>query len=155
MKDLEDMILDMAPPHYPCENAPDTMSALLEWWHGDEKEMPVYSGASEKTIWSSPEINYAFRAWHDSIHVMYNYDFSFKGELLTARMQITLTEEYLKTDQFSDLLWCEIAGQVGYFAAFNKFPEDQKEFVYRLLANGVRSGMEGEMMDVIIQLGEM
>ena len=155
LKDLEEMILKIAPDHIACEDAPNTMAELLHWYHSGSGAMPVYSGASDKTIWSSPEVNYAFRAWHDMVHIMFNYDFSFEGEISTARTQIQQTKECLGTDKFNDLLWCDIAGQVGYFAVFNNFPEDQKELVFQLLANGVRYGMEADMLGIIAELGEM
>ena len=47
----------------------------------------VWSGASEHTIFGDPEINYAFRAWHDWCHWRGGRDFSPAGEIAASRMQ--------------------------------------------------------------------
>lgn len=44
----------------------------------------VWSGASEHTIFGDPEINYAFRAWHDWCHWRRKSDFSPSGEIAVA-----------------------------------------------------------------------
>jgi len=49
--------------------------------------MLVYSGASERTIYGDPEVNYAFRAWHDWCHWRGRYDFSYEGERAACAMQ--------------------------------------------------------------------
>lgn len=36
----------------------------------------VWTGASNRTIFGAPEINHAFRAWHDWCHLVLEADFS-------------------------------------------------------------------------------
>ena len=44
--------------------APETYEELIA--HLDAgRRMLVYSGGAEQTIYGDPEVNYAFRAWHD------------------------------------------------------------------------------------------
>ena len=40
----------------------------------------IWPGASERTIYGAPEVNWAFRAWHDSVHLARECDFSRAGE---------------------------------------------------------------------------
>ena len=50
--------------------------------------MVVAREGADNTIFGAPEVNYAFRAWHDWCHWMGGFDFSLYGECATCNMQI-------------------------------------------------------------------
>jgi hypothetical protein len=92
----------------------------------------VWKGASDNTIFSSPQFNHIFRAWHDYHHLKHNLAFDKEGE-----NQVML-EQYkdclniglgAKMENFIfSVLDAEINGQVEYFETMGYFPEDQKAF---------------------------
>ena len=54
-------------------DAPSDLPSLCRAWAKAERSgvpFPVWSGASENTIYLGPEANHAFRFWHDSLHVL-------------------------------------------------------------------------------------
>src|SRR4051794_37526600 len=51
------------------------------------KGMFVFDGGCDRTIYGCPEVNYAFRAWHDWCHWSGGHDFSYAGEAAVYRMQ--------------------------------------------------------------------
>lgn len=97
--------------------------------------MPISNQFCDNTIFGDPEINIMFRAWHDSIHLELNEDFSPMAEVRVAFKQISeLPEEWLYERQ---LILMEVAGQVAYNDKHNgAFPENQREFTINLIANG-------------------
>lgn len=97
------------------------------------ERIPVWAGASERTIWSGPRVNYLFRAWHDSVHVAACADFDTAGELETARRQCAQIEG--KPERA--ILWAETAGQVLYHAAHGAFPDDQRRYVLDCIRFGL------------------
>lgn len=78
----------------------------------------VWSGASEHTIFGDPEINYAFRAWHDWCHWRGGHDFSPEGESAASRMQCAhlaaLYGETPRTRRWCKTIEAEIIGQMRY-----------------------------------------
>lgn len=93
----------------------------------------VWSGASEHTIFGDPEINYAFRAWHDWCHWRGRSDFSPSGEMGVAHMQcehfITLYGDTPRTRRWCKIVEAEIIGQMRYREQHGEFPIDQYAFV--------------------------
>jgi hypothetical protein len=68
-------------------HAPATYEELVRHWHTNRR-ICVFDGGSDHTIFADPEVNHAFRAWHDWVHVKHGYDFSMNGEVLTCSQQI-------------------------------------------------------------------
>lgn len=66
--------------------APETYEELIAHLDAGGR-MLVYSGGSEQTIYGDPEVNFAFRAWHDWCHWQGRYDFSHEGEHAACAMQ--------------------------------------------------------------------
>lgn len=97
--------------------------------------MKIDNKHCENTIFGDPEINIMFRAWHDSIHLELNEDFSPMAEVRVAFKQIAeLPQDWLYERQ---LILMEVAGQVAYNDKHNgAFPENQREFTINLIANG-------------------
>lgn len=109
-----------------ADNAPDTASALF----GHIGELVVWSGASDQTIYGSESVNWAFRAWHDSIHLDYGLGFSVGEEIEIAEIQAGMIGGRL-----GDILYAEVAGQAEYLLQNGEFPKDQKAFINEYLGN--------------------
>lgn len=97
------------------------------------ERIPVWAGASDRTIWSGPAVNHLFRAWHDATHVAACADFDTAGELETARRQCAMIQG--KPERA--ILWAETAGQVLYHAAHGAFPSDQRRYVVDCIRFGL------------------
>lgn len=140
--------------------APESLEALLDATRGlarpdDEtpgsivdasgrligERLPVWSGASDRTIWSRPEVNYLFRAWHDSHHILLSAGFDPRGELAVADHADTL----IKGRAERAILRAEVWGQVAYHVLHGVFPDDQRGFVRDCIRRGldetIRSGL--------------
>lgn len=98
------------------------------------ERIPVWSGASERTIWSSPAVNALFRAWHDAQHMLLGADTDPAGELRVARHAC----ERIEGKPERAILWCEVWGQVAYFVRWSAFPDMQRAFV----RDAVRFGLD-------------
>ncbi len=113
------------------EQAPDSYESLLSHYR-ETGRIQVWNGASDHTIYGDREINYAFRAWHDSRHIVGNHDFTFEGESAVCAMQVSdLLSIYGACDnfyKFERLLIAEIVGQALFFEARGEFPADQYAF---------------------------
>lgn len=92
------------------------------------KRLKIWKGASDCTIFGVPEINWKFRALHDSFHIKFDLGFSAKDELLV---------NYLQQQEFSfdglpafelQLLNIETAGQILFYEQNKAFPSDQRKF---------------------------
>lgn len=120
-----------------AEDAPQSYEELVARLDAG-KPMLVWSGGSEKTIYGDPEVNYAFRAWHDWCHWRGRHDFSFDGEFAVYRMQtehlVTVYGKSSRTRWWQRILYAEIIGQREFFNVLGWFPYDQREFVEAYLA---------------------
>jgi hypothetical protein len=128
------------------DHAPQTYEELVAHLEAGNR-MTVYSGGSDRTIYGDPEVNYAFRAWHDWCHWRGRHDFSLEGELATCTMQVRqLVARYgnsSQTQRWQRILHAEVIGQREYFDAHGYFPEDQRAFVDSYLAACHARAMEG------------
>jgi len=109
------------------EDAPAEYGALRAAWRPDAPLL-VYSGACERTIYAAPEVNHAFRAWHDATHVRLGADFSIAGEVRTARAQLREAAALGADWRTLAMLHADTIGQVQYFARFGRFLDDQRAF---------------------------
>jgi len=120
------------------DTAPETYEELIAHLDAGGR-MVVYSGGSQLTIYSDPEVNFAFRAWHDWCHWRGRHDFSHGGERAACAMQgdhlITLYGESAQTLRWWRILHAEIIGQRDYFDRHGEFPEDQRAFVAAYLGD--------------------
>ncbi len=120
--------------------APETYDELMAHLDAGGR-MLVYSGGSERTIYGDPQVNFAFRAWHDWCHWRGGYDFSYEGERAACTMQgdhlVALYGESPQTRRWRRILQAEIKGQRDYFDRHGEFPADQRGFVESYLAKRI------------------
>lgn len=127
------------------EIAPQDYDSLVSHYDKTGRVL-VWSGASDKTIFGDCEVNYAFRAWHDSKHITGKFPFNWEGE--TAAMQAQIADvraiyDGKTAEYFCDLLTAEIQGQKQYQDARGGFPVDQIGFARAYLADS-RAAINGD-----------
>lgn len=98
----------------------------------------IWSGGSETSIFDCPSDNWAFRAWHDSTHLVGNAGFLCENEDFVCQLQKAAMFARFganrMTEQFARLIDCEISGQCGYFEKTGQFVENQKAFTIDYLS---------------------
>ena len=141
---LEAFIADAAPLHYAIEDAPNSYEELMEHYDslvtGDP--IPVGSGGCEHSIYSRPEINQAWRAYHDGIHMVHELDFSLEDEEQVCEIQIEhmrlCSKDYgTFTSEDYAAVRADIIGQAMYYARYKKYVNDQARFVASCLDRGI------------------
>ena len=126
---LEAAILQNAPNFTVSETAPNTFKDLKAC---GLTNLVVYSGNCEDTIYSSPEVNHSFRAWHDKLHLIHNLNFSREHELQVAAHHV----EALDNPLDKALIWSDVAGQVEFYFKHKKFVENQRNFLKTFIETG-------------------
>ncbi len=120
------------------DTTPETYEELVALLDAGRR-MVVFSGGSEQTIYGDPEVNFAFRAWHDWCHWRGRHDFSHEGERAACAKQgdhlVTVYGESSQTRRWRQILRAEIIGQREFFDRHGVFPEDQRAFVEANLAD--------------------
>ena len=106
--------------------APDTYAGIA----GRATDgLVVWSGASERTIFGDPCVNWAFRALHDRLHLEGGIGFSPLEEIEIGRIQAAQFDGKL-----ADLVYLETAGQAAHFLRTGRFVEDQVSWTQSELA---------------------
>lgn len=100
----------------------------------DPKNLKIWSGGSENTIFGNPETNYAFRAWHDYIHITKQLDFSPLNEARVAFIQAAILPEEWLFERY--LILIEVIGQVLHHDAWGEFVPDQRLFTCQMMYLG-------------------
>ena len=77
------------------------------------RPIPIFMGDSDNTIWGKPEINWLFRAHHDSIHLKYNIPFTLMGEFLVGEIHSKFAEE-LGLYELARVMRIDVAGFAAY-----------------------------------------
>lgn len=121
---------------YAQPEAPSTLDGIIGHYRATGR-VRVWDGASDHTIFGSPRVNHAFRAWHDLCHIAGNFPFTLEGEKAAAEMQKGHLK-WLFPDHPSLERWCrlidiEVVGQAEHFEATGQFPEDQRAFALERL----------------------
>jgi len=144
---LNAAVLHMAGRLFPTgfdvsEDAPDTFEKLVDHVRR-RRRLTVWSGGSADTIFGNPEVNYAFRAWHDWCHLNGRHDFTLAGEMAAVEMQcehlLTVYGQSSKTREWCRILRAEVIGQALYLERHGDFPERQRDFVSAYLDNQERA----------------
>jgi hypothetical protein len=127
---LNQKLLDLAPAYSVAEDAPSTYEVL----RARTSSLVVYSGASDNTIYGDPRVNYAFRAWHDSLHIRLQAGFSVKDEIRVA----IESARVLGGGTLGDIIYTEIVDQRLYAEHTGEFVNNQVDFmVSHLRAKGI------------------
>ena len=114
--------------------APDTYEGLREDVREHAGRITVWDGGSERTVYGDPEVNHAFRAWHDATHLRHRWDFTLAGERNVATNQRMVAFADGRT-RLAQVLFADVYGQALYYARHSAFPEDQIAFVAAYLAD--------------------
>lgn len=133
---LDAQIVRLAPCHTPAPWAPDSFARLMTYENTliAGQPLPVFHGGCERTIYGSPTINYAVRAWHDSLHIKHRLDFIEACECAVGLLQVAaISGAYEKR-----LIWADTIGQTEYYARYGEFVCDQRAFVLAYIAAGNR-----------------
>lgn len=113
------------------QNAPDTLERSTR--HYMARGIILVDGNnSEGTIFGSPAVNHAFRAWHDWNHIALQAPFDRKGEyrVMCAQQRDVYAAGGSRASNFLAyrVLDCEVMGQFDYQAKHGQFPVDQRAF---------------------------
>lgn len=129
-RDLNRLILELAPRHIARAQAPSTFAELMR-----SPDLVVWDGASDATIYGDARVNHAFRAWHDACHIAGGFEFTLAGEMLACEMQCRqVLQRYPRVHgRILAMIRAEVIGQAEHFAATGLFPEDQIAFIQTLL----------------------
>lgn len=127
------------PKGYELSNSAPKSLGELKGIYAAHGLIVVSSLHSENTVFSSPAVNYAFRAWHDWHHIRLNAEFDRLGELLVHdAMAMDLARYAIKYagqgHRVFALLKCENVGQLDYWERFGNPPDDQRAFACGYLA---------------------
>lgn len=118
-------------------DAPATFESLVAHYR-ETGRVCVWNGASERTIFADAETNFAFRAWHDSKHILHGLPFTRAGEYAAMVYQcadVCAIYDGATAETFCRILAAEICGQFDYNARFGGFPIDQIGFARAYLGN--------------------
>lgn len=93
-----------------------------------------------------PEVNLAFRFWHDCTHISEGADFARPGEAVVAQEQLRQLEVagYKPRSLVWQLLFCETFGQTECAHRTGSFPSDQRLFTAEFLEFGLPAAIERE-----------
>lgn len=126
------------------DKAPDNLRDLKALWARCASwggPVIVSDQHCDRTVFSGPAANMAFRAWHDYRHITCNAEFDDAGEAIVHQaMQLDLAAFASAFDATADysrpfaLLECENIGQLDYWRAFGSPPGDQRTFALGFLA---------------------
>jgi hypothetical protein len=127
------------------DNAPTNLRDLVAAWDNCKRiggPIIVSDLHCERTVFSSPAVNMAFRAWHDHRHITSSAEFDDAGErMVHLAMQLDLAgwvSAYGRQGgDFSRvfaLLDCENIGQLEYWKVYGSPPDDQRTFALGYLA---------------------
>lgn len=102
-------------------------------------QIPIWTGASDNTIFGDPIVNAKFRALHDLAHLATNNSFTLEGETETVLYQIANLPKGKEFDCARLLLEAEVIGQSRYYFANGGFIEEQRLFAIQYLINPLKA----------------
>lgn len=113
-------------------NAPETLTDIKAAWEyalQTGNAFPVWSGASESTIYTAKGCNWDFRFWHDFLHVQHLKETNLADELFLGRLHVEAVEEEFGKGSLEALLMeADTIGQSNHCAETGAFPVDQLQF---------------------------
>lgn len=106
-----------------------TPTAIAEGYTDHCRVIPVWRGASDDTIYSSPVVNYHMRALHDHMHLILRAEFSYDDELTVSRALCSLASAANLSREDVFTLSADNEGQTQYHHLTGAFPNNQRLFV--------------------------
>ena len=139
-----------APPHYATADAPSTWLALQQWYRcartyecGNETTcFPVFNGGCDSTIYPDDATNHAFRAWHDSLHLLNDYSFSREHEIKVGLIHMQQARAAGLSQRDQDTLVADTIGQIEYYYERGEYVDNQSAFVADVLEHGLRAVLD-------------
>ncbi len=109
----------------------DTLEKITAYYNKTGKLL-VWRGESNDTIFSLPDFNYMFRAWHDFHHITKQLPFDTEGEAMVATYQsqdihAMALPAHIKHFCIA-LIDCEVNGQIEHYDRTGEFLVNQKTF---------------------------
>ena len=149
--EFDELVLIMAKRAWPdgydvSLDAPHTMAQLTREYE-KRGRITVYSGASDNTIFGSPDVNIAFRAWHDAAHLIAGgVSFNLTSEYDAMLKQCHNLGEYIGYGTVKHAQWCnvlliEIMCQAKYYSKYGTYVHDQREFHEHCLVYGIDNAL--------------
>ncbi len=155
---LERFLIENAPPHIAVDDAPENLEQLNAWANTPsiddtypctvgpvwsiawpvlvERYLPVWNGASDSTIYSSPDVNFAYRAYHDWTHLRLQADVDLESEKRVSSAQLEHARAWGLEGRDLAALWADSHGQNEYFEKYGEFMHDQRAFVLAYVDQG-------------------
>lgn len=132
----EAWLLKVAPKHFASADSPTTFETVKK------QALPygiyhVFNGGSTDTIFSERKYQYAYRAWHDSIHIMNDLDFSKHSELKVAKLQEQIALLHGVDAQDARTLKLDLQVHIEYYYARGEHPVNQVELIRDCITNGI------------------
>ncbi|MCW2785007.1 MAG: hypothetical protein JWP74_1524 [Marmoricola sp.] len=127
-------------------DAPSTYETLTEAHRVSARTgiaLPVSSLHCDTAIFTHPEINHAFRFWHDTLHIATGLTFQHPHELELSLHHLKIAAD-TGLDQSSmayQLLRIDLIGQNYLVAVADRFALDQELFVRTCLTEGLEAGL--------------
>lgn len=113
-------------------DAPNSFTSLQEAYKNSlqtNAPLPVFRGASDTSVYTCGG-NWAFRFWHDVLHVTMGADFTMVGENKVAEAQAKVIADRFGRDSLQyKIFMADVMGQVVYYNIHKKYVTNQKEFV--------------------------
>ena len=127
------------------DRAPDNLSDLQTLWDKCDRfggPVIVSNLHCDRTVFSSPAVNMAFRAWHDFRHITESAEFDDVGEHEVhnamardlAQWRVERGIDIMGMRRAYALLEAENLGQLAYWRAYGAPPVDQRTFALGYLA---------------------
>ena len=92
---------------------------------------PVWKGVSDRTVFTSPDINHMFRYLHDHEHVDQRLTLSVEDERKLGEAWSVRIHQLTGSAHAGMLAHIDTVGQTDYYAQHAAFPEDQREWAMR------------------------
>lgn len=111
--------------------APRTDDAMFRHYAATG-ELVIWAGESDRTIYGAREVNWRFRAWHDTCHILSGVCNREHGPLgcfePVAEYAVAAYQCIGLPDELTRLVQCEVSEQARYYANTGRFVDDQIRF---------------------------
>lgn len=101
----------------------------------------VWSDKCDTSIFQNSDVNIAFRAWHDFVHIDNQFPFTLQGEIDVCRIQQRQVKQallpYTVEVMCLKLLEIEVIEQVKHYFNTGTYVKDQRKFTIDKLLNRI------------------